>query len=121
MASPHTVKISPTILERVDAGADWLNENLPDWRNQINLDVLDLLWEETCILGQYNIAKYNDAGFDKALHAYFNNDIDRAVALGFLSGDFNYTELNAAWRQKITELNNNDENNTNNKTEKTES
>ena len=95
------MRISPTILEAVDAGVEWLDENLPDWRQYVDRTKLNMRWEESCVLGQYHLARYGEANFDKILHALFNDDVDRAVELGFLSLDFNYYELDAAWVQKL--------------------
>lgn len=42
----------PTIAERVAAGAQWLNDNVPDWWQRIDLDRLDVRSECRCVLGQ---------------------------------------------------------------------
>lgn len=104
---PFTFQISPATLERVDAGVEWLNENLPDWLQFIDVDLLDLRWEESCVLGQYHLARYGEANFTKILHALFDDDANRAVELGFLDLNFDYRTLNAAWKLKLRELNSN--------------
>lgn len=101
----NSTRISPVVLERVDAGFEWLDENLPDWRTVVNFDILDMAWEETCILGQYNNAKYGDSDFTHAMRAYFQGPSDdRVVQLGFLALDLDYTELNRAWKVKLRKL-----------------
>lgn len=100
-----TFRLSSSVLERVDAGVEWLNDNLPDWRTVVNFDILDMSREENCILGQYHDAKYGDSSFDKIIHACFNDNVVRAVELGFLAPDFNYSELNQAWQVKLRKLN----------------
>lgn len=98
------MKISPRVMEAVDAGVDWLNENLPDWTRYVDPVQLDMAWQESCVLGQYFMARYGEANFDRIVHALFNDDLDRATELGFLSEYFNYPELNEAWLQKFVEL-----------------
>lgn len=108
----ETVEISPALLERVDAGIEWANENIPDWREFVNPKTVDIFYGDTCFLGQYWNGKHHtegdDLGFYYAKESYFGGDGDRTEALGFsypwtLSGQ-NYTTLNAAWQRKFREL-----------------
>lgn len=40
------------IVDRVGAGADWLDANFPDWFRQINVDTLDVRSDKHCVAGQ---------------------------------------------------------------------
>lgn len=97
------MNLSPKILEAVDAGVEWLDENLPDWRQYVDPVKLNMGWEESCVLGQYYLARYGWTNFNKIVNDCFGGDTDRALALGFLA-DWNYYELDAAWVQKFVEL-----------------
>lgn len=38
--------------QRCDAGEKWLDENVPEWYKNINLNTLDLYWGNNCVVGQ---------------------------------------------------------------------
>lgn len=61
-----------TIEERVAAGAEWLDERLPDWVNRIDLEDLDIRDACACILGQtfgdFDEAPLVQAGGWRAAH-----------------------------------------------------
>jgi hypothetical protein len=45
-------RTTPTIEQRVAAGAEWLDANLPEWVEKVDLGQLRLLSPCLCILGQ---------------------------------------------------------------------
>jgi hypothetical protein len=96
-----TTTTNPTVAERVNAGATWLDQREPGWADRIDLDQLDLGSDCRCILGQ--------------LHDNYGDGID-ALGIHFLSGQtmqfgFNawnlgggeFDELTAAWRELISQ------------------
>lgn len=98
-------RTTPTIEERVAAGAEWLDANAPGWVERIDLLRLRLLSECGCVLGQM-FGNFSDAplgGGDEEARD------DRAHALGFLSAfndtveaeDADYAALDAEWRRLI--------------------
>lgn len=97
-------KISPALMERIDAGIEWANEDIPDWREYVNPNKIDMSDETTCFLGQYWESKYGDGAFWSAAGALFPYDWELLKTLGFISDGESYRELTAAWRQKFIEL-----------------
>jgi hypothetical protein len=85
-----------TIAERVAAGAAWLDEHEPGWRQRIDRDKLDLGNCVRCIGGQL-------AGIYVAFLRRHDLTAGAAVPLGFnLPGiGEDYDELTATWRQLI--------------------
>lgn len=80
---------------RVEKGIEFLNEEVPDWHKAIELESLDLLDCEVCILGQL-FKNYYDA-----LECLFPDDDYEAMPqeLGFtadLHGDFEL--LTETWK-----------------------
>ena len=67
-----------TTLERVQAGMDFLDERRPEWRGEIDRNILDLASQTDCILGQL-YGHYRDAL--PALGMY--GDRAKQAALGF--------------------------------------
>lgn len=96
------MEISPALMERVDAGIEWADENIPDWREHVDPKRIDMGHVHRCFLGQYWHGRYGYGEFLTAYKAYFQWNSDRTNELGFTSD--NYAELNAAWRQKFVEL-----------------
>lgn len=96
--------ISPELMERVDAGVDWLDENLPNWRSCVDPTILDMRQGDLCVLGQCWKSSHPKSvtPFSDAHKTYFKRDWSRTDALGFSNWD--YYELNAAWQQKFIEL-----------------
>lgn len=105
------VDISPALMEKVDAGIEWANENLPDWREFVDPKILDMCNASLCFLGQYWARKYNylvQQFFIAAKELFGTSDElyhnwNRTDDLGFSTGG-SYTELTAAWRRKFIEL-----------------
>lgn len=99
-----------TILERVDAGIEWANENIPDWPEYVNPSIIDIRKGDLCFLGQYWNGKYKvpvedqECGFSQAFFSFFRDDWERVEILGFSLRYGTYEELTAAWRQKFGEL-----------------
>lgn len=64
--------LTPTLRERIEAGAAWLDEVKPEWRDLIDLDVLDVGDGRYCVLGQVfdndEAADYYN-GYDYAYNA----------------------------------------------------
>ena len=46
------LSISPHLFDRIERGAAWLDANRPGWRDEIDLDGLDLGSPCRCVLGQ---------------------------------------------------------------------
>lgn len=89
-------------------GAAVLDEAVPDWRQRIDCDALDMLDPVHCVLGQLYGGNYG-AGI-AALHAWmgsvsFNRFHDTLMAhLGFdtpATGEYFYTDLTDAWRELL--------------------
>lgn len=106
-----TTTTHPRVPERVQAGATWLDANVPDWLDRINPATLDLASCITCVLGQL-FGNYWDAPIAPACS--YVPDVqgtDRAADHGFTvyydwdaSGDAdNFAELNEAWRALIAD------------------
>lgn len=106
-------EISPTTMERVDKGFDYMDENAPGWRETINLDLLDLGDDNRCILGQWYITTKPDtrrawsfySGYMNAL-VMLHDSCDPCWAFqhGFTLFHGPFDELTAAWRQKFAEM-----------------
>lgn len=104
------MSVSPALMERVDAGLEWADENIPDWRDYVDPAKLNMGDGELCFLGQYWNGKWGSMGahaYYRAARAFFGNDLydlyERAQKLGFATNTW-YTELNAAWQQKFREI-----------------
>lgn len=110
----NTTEISPALMERVDAGLEWANENIQDWEEFVNPKTFDIMSGDRCFLGQYWIGKHkeyygDDTAYLVARAALLNDSQDRAAELGFTRGwtashTSTWTELNEAWQQKFREL-----------------
>lgn len=102
------MNISPALMERVDAGVEWADENIPDWREYVDSKKLAMDHADRCFLGQYWKNKFQDLDviqpFFRAFGTYFDSDWDRARDLGFVHDGEGYPELNRAWQQKFVEL-----------------
>jgi hypothetical protein len=113
-----TNDISPLLMENIDAGYDWLEENHPGWQQYIKLDTLDISDSIQCILGQIVNGKYPEDGFaDEAYYAAFRlltiptaapYHHDWARAHGFLTDWALGSEADhtAGWRKKFIEEDN---------------
>jgi hypothetical protein len=85
-----------TIAERVAAGAAWLDEHEPGWRQRIDWDRLDLGNCTRCIGGQL-------AGVYLAFLRRHDLDSEAAHLLGFtlMGSGCDFDQLTATWRRLI--------------------
>lgn len=86
------------VKERVASGVEWLDENRPDWVDQINLDKFDIGDGCLCVLGQL-YGDYWDSPLIKKEYEgdHFGGDI-RAYELGFnIVGTSQMDELQQEW------------------------
>jgi hypothetical protein len=85
-----------SIAERVEAGAAWLNEHEPGWRQRIDWDRLDIRDCTRCIGGQL-------AGVYEAFLRRHNLDSEDAYLLGFtlMGSGGGFDQLTATWRRLI--------------------
>jgi len=106
--------ITHALMERIDVGIEWANENIPDWREHVDPKTVNIQWGSTCFLGQYWNSKHNpldldndETGYCDALFAFFDGDIERTELLGFAyqwTMSVSMKELNEAWQLKFREL-----------------
>lgn len=120
-----TVSLAKPARLAVQLGIEFLDANVPNWREQIDLDRLDLGSCQTCVLGQlfadYDEEQYgqandwmNPSGFQRGswvLHDWIETHVDPdydtgmvdiASIYGFDSQEFvNYTQLEAEWRKVL--------------------
>lgn len=82
--------------DKVEKGAAWLDYNYPGWLDKVSLDRLNMGQCGNCIIGQA-VSMYTETLFEGG-HA-------QACALGFdCDSDTNYSDLEAGWNRKVTEL-----------------
>lgn len=104
-----------TIDERIDAGVAWLDDNVPDWLDRIDLARLDLSSECACVLGQTfaHVAEpCGRTGFDAVTSKRFTAVPTLAAtvagAYGFdgiaVDGRVDWGALTDAWRERIASL-----------------
>lgn len=115
-------RIQQLLTDRVNAGVQWADENLPGWRIVLNLEEFDIGYGDQCVLGQWWLHVYPEFPMNTT---YTNREDAYFVARRVLSGAFNYSEeidwaiehgftadgdqyvsadLNAAWEKKFREL-----------------
>lgn len=98
--------------ERVALGGRVLTRLWPEWRREIDLDLLDMDDPRCCILGQlWGTADYDGValnGFTRAVRRRWQYDMSTATigGMGFLvmprqDGRTDYSELNAAWERVV--------------------
>lgn len=101
-----------SIQERVQRGAQWLDEVRPGWRDEINLKIFDISDCEVCVLGQVFATQAEAAndgiedGFDYGcwLATGSRSGQDWFVAHGFDDdprAGIEYAPLGAEWRRVI--------------------
>lgn len=101
--------VTPTLRERIERGAAWLDEVRPDWREHINLATLELSSGYHCVLGQVFNDEVEDPdgdGFDYAVAHVVPVPAPRTPWLvdhGFDAKNFDYDPLTAAWREYLQE------------------
>lgn len=94
----------------VENGVTWLDANIPDWIDRIDVDTLDLQDCVKCVLGQLFDptepgAPQEYGGFTYASNRYFSRDFETLVFYGFEADTerHSYDELTEAWRSVILE------------------
>lgn len=97
---PTAATLAPR--QRVAAGAVWLDETNPDWWRHIDLDRLDLVDACLCVLGQLH------GNYWQATALHWNTRESDAARLGFTAypvgdGMDEFNELEAAWRDAVTD------------------
>ena len=104
-----------TILdERIDKGVAWLNANVPDWLDRIDLDRLDLASGCRCVLGQLFAHVVDELGTEDGFTAVWQSDSTLVPHLtsketethGFdlATNDEGYMALTEAWHDRIEAL-----------------
>lgn len=78
--------------ERVALGSEWMDQNVADWRDQINLKKLRIESGENCVLGQ--TIGYGWDVSNSILHESFKYGFSDISTGG-------YRRLNAAWKNAI--------------------
>jgi hypothetical protein len=99
-----------TIQERVNAGAEFMDEVFPGWANRINVDKLDIIDGDHCVLGQI----YGGAETMYSKYTYVVNDLyaqghwpynegvmETARELGFIGYGDDGKELTECWKNEI--------------------
>lgn len=98
----------PTLAERIDLGVEFLNENAPGWRDTIDVERLDLLDLDWCILGQWYRKTHDHqeptSGYLEAMHTLIGGyDSDWSHDHGFTElGSATWSELQEAWKWELT-------------------
>ena len=102
-----TPAVTPTIRERVEAGAAWLDSTAPAWRDTINTRILDMGNSSSCVIGQALHAEAALAGaFSPYFHVfatYFEGDESEMVRHGFEVDAETYDVLGAAWKRYLND------------------
>ncbi len=82
-------------LKAVELGADFLDERLPGWRNEIDPETLALESSCDCVLGQL----FGD--YERGM-SLLGVDYGQSRVLGFRRGRTTYDRLTEAWRCLVT-------------------
>lgn len=80
------------LVQKVEAGIEYLNENHPGWRDKIDVERLDIYSCEDCIVGQLDI--------DVDMLDEFGRDYP--PQLGMDGDDEEYAELTRIWKEKLS-------------------
>jgi hypothetical protein len=86
------------IRERVERGAKFLDEQMPEWIDEIDLNTLALRSPCRCVLGQL-FGDYSE-GVD-ALDLDFPDEEDRGFHIAFDETRSRWEELTEAWKSLI--------------------
>ena len=82
--------------ERAEKGAALLDERLPGWRTQIDVDGLELRWCSACVLGQL----FGD--YDRGVAALGLTKQEEREYGFWVPRESWYTRLTEAWRKLVT-------------------
>lgn len=83
------------VAANVKRGAHFLDERLPNWRSEINLDELSLQNGDKCVLGQL----FGD--YDRGSHL-LDVSWEKSAKLGFRAApNQSYVNLNDDWRKVL--------------------
>jgi hypothetical protein len=89
--------------KQIENGVNFLNANYDNWLDKINLDILDMVNEKCCILGQLNEGFYSA----KMFYVLSWNECDNlgfSVPLIMNDKTDYYPILQREWTEKINEL-----------------
>jgi hypothetical protein len=96
-----TITNTPTVRERVERGAAWLDEVKPEWRTLIDAEGLQMYSPQFCVLGQvFSVEAYEQKTGTGYAHAFTLSGAGAAtwaINHGFESGGEDYSTLRAAW------------------------
>jgi hypothetical protein len=100
---PTDVLDAPPVPDRVQAGVDLLDREVPGWVGYVDLDSLDVTDECRCVLGQVFGGGARD-GYSEGLDEL--DIVGRASVYGFCAADNaggydDERRLTAAWRNRI--------------------
>ncbi len=87
---------------RVQRGAQWMDENYPGWVDEIDLDSLNMGDEFSCVAAQASGMRYGDVCEDHFGECSIEISETRAYQIG-LYDSCQYRELTEAWRMLILE------------------
>jgi hypothetical protein len=92
------------LAENVDRGAAFLDKEIPDWRNKINVSILEMDSESNCVASQLFSNRYS------LFINKFKLTREQAIHFGFIAPDHGgkehdsqYSLLNELWKAKICE------------------
>jgi hypothetical protein len=96
-----TITSTPTVRERVERGAAWLDEVKPEWRTLIDAEILRMYSPQFCVLGQVFSVEAHEAGlsngYSYAFHVAPEVSARWVIDHGFESSGEDYSTLRAAW------------------------
>lgn len=113
MPKPETITpasgLTPTIRERVERGAAWLDSVKPEWRYEINARILDIADSAYCVLGQVFAAEASQGDYADGCDYVYARYVAPGsgpwmVNHGFDSLDYSpgaYADLETAWRRYL--------------------
>jgi len=95
---------APTVVERVAAGAAWLDATRPGWSDLIDLDRLELTSSNCCVLGQVFESYHLAPGAGSAGFRAWSSDHGFTVSVGSAGARYWATDwagLQDAWTSLI--------------------
>lgn len=96
-----------TVEERVEIGARFFDETVPDWRDIVSVEYLDLSTTSACPLGQlFGWQRGVEALYEWAAAnlAWPDCDVPLVEVAGFEKADETYAELQLAWERAIANV-----------------